>query len=410
MLLNSCSQSEKDDSSRSDIDESAESKVVEVVATLDGNKAVAPINALSPHTLKISIPSDTRISFVEFLFLPRSFTESIDISIAEGSPVAHRTNLDLLGIANNFNMVNVSVPLVFTWTFDEDSLRPVTVRMKKPDFVKNMEDDFSNLGLIYRKNVADLETTKLGIVHSSEFSIEGDFISFETLSYGIYQLVEFSGSVVTSKTLESNEAINTATINGDEIPGSFAVSGPMQNLATTKYLPAHTLATWDPSNLASSYSAHFSKETDCNKASGKKYENLKSISLSVSELESGNYFVCVFANNKNGTVAAGNNGKVAISLDTTAPLKPVVAEISATGSNVDISWGIPAVFGPSGPGIYELQVGTTKNGSELFNGSVTTNEKQIIGEFGITVYVRYRVYDGAGNVSPWSESTSGLSL
>jgi hypothetical protein len=417
MLVNGCKFSPQlkkgieEDSERSEIDAKSESIEVEAEVTASAGGAIkAKIIAYHANTQTVTPSKEHRAFGAKLYFPPGAFLDDIEVLMAEGSPIAHRTNLNALGVSESVNILSVGTPIVFTWTFDEESKRDIKIELPLPVSGSKLAEEGDSadytLAVLYRANIADSDDTTLGYFDASEILEKEGKLIVSNKNYGIYQVVKFDGDVKGSNSVESKEELKTNSSSGREPPGIFSITGPVQDTEKTPYLPADTVVTWDPSNFVNFYNLNFAESDSCLDPI-KSYRKLSEVSQSVSELESGTYYFCVTAINDNGGLSAANSGSLEIIIDTDIPGAPPTPASTISGINVTYYWDEPDDLGISGIGLYELQVGTTSGGSDEFNGAVTGLEKEIVGSSGTTLYARIRVVDGAGNYSKWSPVTTG---
>ena len=110
-----------------------------------------------------------------------------------------------------------------------------------------------------------------------------------------------------------------------------------------------------------------------------------------------------------GNASAFSSASDGIRIDTTTPTVPGVPTSPTTVTNnpaVTFSW--TASSDSAGGVTYEVQIGTTPGGSDVFNGMAASNASTVTGVSGQTLYCRVRTIDAAGNVSAFTAASSGV--
>ena len=110
-----------------------------------------------------------------------------------------------------------------------------------------------------------------------------------------------------------------------------------------------------------------------------------------------------------GNASAFSSASDGIRIDTTTPTVPGVPTSPTTVTNnpaVTFSW--TASSDSAGGVTYEVQIGTTPGGSDVFNGMAASNASTVTGVSGQTLYCRVRTVDAAGNVSAFTAASSGV--
>ena len=119
----------------------------------------------------------------------------------------------------------------------------------------------------------------------------------------------------------------------------------------------------------------------------------------------------VCARDRAGNVGPWSPNSDGILIDTVAPpapARPTDAGTYTTSTLVRFNWTAVTDSG-SGLASYDLQVGTTPGGSNIFNGNVgNVLTRTVTGTNGQTLYARVRARDRAGNVGLWSPNSDGI--
>ncbi len=121
----------------------------------------------------------------------------------------------------------------------------------------------------------------------------------------------------------------------------------------------------------------------------------------------------VQAVNGAGTATAWSGNSNGITIDTTAPSTPGVpvdAGAYSTSAAVMFIW-TAASDTETGITGYNMQVGTTPGGTDVFDGSVgNVSTREITGSNGQTLYARVQAVNGAGTATAWSGNSDGITI
>jgi len=94
----------------------------------------------------------------------------------------------------------------------------------------------------------------------------------------------------------------------------------------------------------------------------------------------------------------------------TAPGTPQASGGFTSLTSVMFTWSA-ATDAISGVASYDLQVGTTPGGSNVFNANVgNVLARKVVGLNGQTLYARVRARDRVGNIGPWSGNSAGVTV
>jgi len=111
---------------------------------------------------------------------------------------------------------------------------------------------------------------------------------------------------------------------------------------------------------------------------------------------------------------SGNSDGILVDLDSpTTPGIPTHVGPHTSSTSVRFNWAAASDPGtnPSGLKSYDLQVGTTPRGSNVFNANVgNVTSKTVTGSNGQTLYARVRARDLAENIGGWSDSSSSITI
>ena len=120
-------------------------------------------------------------------------------------------------------------------------------------------------------------------------------------------------------------------------------------------------------------------------------------------------FTITAANSVGSTSAVVNIAVIYASPNT--PSAPVASNLFSATTSVTFSWAAPVVpLGGTDVASYQLLVGTTPDGSDVFSGPVNGLSKTISGTNGQTYYARVLAVDSAGNRSPYSATSAGVTV
>jgi len=111
-----------------------------------------------------------------------------------------------------------------------------------------------------------------------------------------------------------------------------------------------------------------------------------------------------------GNWSASSDG---ILIDTVAPTPPGIPTdigVYTSSTSVRFDW-TAATDNGSGVASYDLQVGTARDGNDIFDGSVgNVLTRTVTGSNGQTLYARVRARDAVGNIGDWSGSSNGITV
>jgi hypothetical protein len=127
-------------------------------------------------------------------------------------------------------------------------------------------------------------------------------------------------------------------------------------------------------------------------------------------------YVRVRARDRAGNIGlwSGNSDGILIDVITPGtPGGPTDAGAYTSVTAVRFDWTAAADGGstPSGVASYDLQVGATPGGSDVFNRNVgNVLARTVTGANGQTLFARVRALDGAGNAGQWSNDSDGITV
>ncbi|MDH5543241.1 MAG: Ig-like domain-containing protein [Nitrospinota bacterium] len=117
--------------------------------------------------------------------------------------------------------------------------------------------------------------------------------------------------------------------------------------------------------------------------------------------------------NGTGDVSPWSGNSDGITIDTSPPGVPGVptdAGVYTTSTTVTFIW-TGATDADSGVTSYNLQVGTSPGGSDIFSGDVgNVLTKNVTGSNGNTLYARVQAVNGAGSTGAWSGNSNGITI
>lgn len=382
---------------RSDVDEGAAQVQVDAgVVSSQGGTVQALVSAASPNTQIVKGAAGGKLANARLAFPPACFQTDVTVELGDGKTIASTKNVQSLTDANT--TAQAAGPAAFiTWTYDEDSAKPFTVTLPAPAG--------SNLAVVAIKNVANSDARSLALVPTNLLQLGTGVVSFETQSYGLYQVVSLSKATSAAKqvaTVEKPERVGAAT----NPPGNFAITAPTDALSGAK-----PKAVWDEATDAESYEVRVSaSDPTCEKVD-KTYADVTLTNQVIDAVADGDNYLCVTAKNAAGATKASNTG-LKFQADKSpppAPGKPDVGAPKVTTINFLVQWGAVTDTGPGGLAQYYLEVGHEPGGADVFTGPVVgTTQKGIIGFDGETYYARVKAIDGAGNESDWSPVSDGV--
>jgi hypothetical protein len=125
------------------------------------------------------------------------------------------------------------------------------------------------------------------------------------------------------------------------------------------------------------------------------------------------YWYRVEANNAYGASAwSAATSSTQDAAPPTAPGTPTDAGVYTSSTSVRFNW-TAATDGANGSGVvsYDLQVGTTPGGSNVFNANVgNVLTRNVTGSHGQTLYAHARGRDRVGNIGLWSGNSNGITI
>jgi len=142
--------------------------------------------------------------------------------------------------------------------------------------------------------------------------------------------------------------------------------------------------------------------------------SLNALSKSISGVNGNTYFARVQAVDASGNISEWSPNSIGYIVDTVAPNTPTTPTGPGTFHNstaITFNW-TNATDNAGGSGViaYNLRIGTSAGGSNVFDGRVTGLTYLVIGEHGSTYYARVQAIDQRGNLSPWSSNSIGTKI
>ena len=142
--------------------------------------------------------------------------------------------------------------------------------------------------------------------------------------------------------------------------------------------------------------------------------NVTGLSKTFTGTNGTSYYARVQAIDNAGNTSAFSASSSSVTVDTAAPntlAAPTSPNAYTSSTSVTFSWTNPG-DNDNGSGIasYNVQIGTTSGGSNIFNGNVTGLSKTFTGTNGMSYYARVQAIDGVGNTSAFSSSSSSVTV
>ena len=245
--------------------------------------------------------------------------------------------------------------------------------------------------LPYTSATDNISTTS----HTTSTLSDGDY-------YVCIEAYDSAGNMVTA----TNNAM-AMTINNDA-PDDFSITNTGVNFNTST-----PTMSWNTASGANSYQVIIDDENTCASPHVQEHSNLTATTKALDSMSDGTYYLCVSGLNGNNSTASSSN-PVTVIIDTQAPDRPDAPTDAGTDTDngtLTFNWTAPQDNGPTAIASYDLRVGTTPYGSDLFSdnvGDVLT--KDITVTSNAVVYAHVRATDVAGNVGPWSMVSDGIEV
>ena len=384
---------------RSTYDPEAAKVMVDVSVTESNAIFKGTVRSSVSGTQVFKVKGDSVFDGATLKFPPSSFAGDQEVEVETFSTLVHKKNIEAV-IDAKTKALALGPSVQISWTYNEDTAFPFEIALPAPsaELTGSLTQDDSSMVVFFLKNDPATQEFNLGYIPESELKVEDGFVRFTSNSYGVYQAAFIDSTPTVGKTIVSTGGIESAS--SESMPSAFAVKEMNEKL-----YGAAVRVKWDLSDYARIYEIHLSKSAGC-ASPYKVVKNVLTTSKIVTLTENGDNYICVFAKNSKGQVAATNNG-IKISADVTAPPAPG-KPISLDGNNLStinltFSWSAVTDAGPAGIRGYFVQIGTTPGANDVFNSSVGDELKQYISAFnGLTYYARVKSIDNAGNESEWS--------
>lgn len=403
-----CSKDEDgEEDERTEVDPALAAIEIDAAVTSDQDGTMqAVVEPGVANTQVIRASESSRIKTTTLAFPPGAFDIPFEVMLSEGRNIATKANLVKL-FDETVELKSAGPAVVVTWTYDEDSFVDYRLKMPVPaePAPKGPND---TLIVVYIKNRVEETESALGFLPPSAYTVEGGFVAVSSKAYGVFQPVYVDRKVTAGKeVLTSDKEQPIGKIEG-VLPGSFAITGPTETLASAKHK-----IDWDLADLATSFTVKLDQKSAACAAPYLTLTDLKVTNLAMNDVKDGDNFVCVSAVNAAGATAASNNG-FKFKVDRSAPPapgKPAGNGPVTDGIEVLFSWNAVTDVGPAGLSYYQLEVGTEPNGADVFNGPVAdATSKSLIGFDGKKYYARVRAVDTVGNESDWSPLSDAVEV
>ncbi|MBM4253813.1 MAG: fibronectin type III domain-containing protein, partial [Deltaproteobacteria bacterium] len=143
--------------------------------------------------------------------------------------------------------------------------------------------------------------------------------------------------------------------------------------------------------------------------------NVRGLSKSITGSDRDVYYARVQTVDYGGNVSPYSGSSASVTIDLVAPNQPDAPTAPSSLSNSDsltFSWSSPGDnLGGSGITSYNVQIGTTPGGSDVFNGNVVgATSKTVAVTNGNVYYARVQAVDSAGNTSLWSSDSNSVTV
>jgi len=387
---------------------------VDASVVSDGSgDAIGRVQVANAYTQIVRAAASSRIAGSLVAFPPGAFDIDANVTIAEGVNIA--TSSNLVQLIDSGIVVQAVAPAVeVTFSSDENTLLPFLEKIPLPlGGVKPGQ----SLVVLYLKNTPGAAGLSLGLLAASDLVVDGGWATFSSRSYGISQavyLASMSASPVKPKQVVTQQKIlpvaspSPPSPAAQVAPSAFSITGPTDPLTG-----GQPTILWDFANSADSYELRLDNKDPACGSPYRIYPGLLANGQVADKVQDGINFVCVAAINSAGRTLATNSGFkfVADASPPPVPSSPV-SDSGATTSQIAITfhWSAVTDVGPAGLSGYTLQVGTTPGGEDIFNGTIPSTSKQIVGFDGLTYYARVSAVDAVGNASAWSANSAGVTI
>ncbi len=405
LSLHACGNGQSDNDGRSAFDPTLAAIEIDAAMVSDADGVVTvTVDAASPNTQIVRASETSRIKGTTLAFAPGSFDINFDVSLEEGRSIGTKANLSKL-LGADATLLSSASAVVVTWTYDQDAFSPFKLTIPAPEAPSPLPGKASLVVLMIKNQVGESKRL-LGLLPQSALTVSEGFVTFGSAAYGVFQAVYVNstpGKAVAVETEDKQQGIGK--IAGVK-PAAFNVIGPVAELSG-----ATDVLSWDPADLADSYAVSLDL-TSATCATPYFTGSVKTLSLSLANANDGANFACVSAVNAAGSTAATNMG-FKFSVDRSPP--PVPAAPVGNGPVITtiepkFTWEAVTDVGPSGVAYYQLEIGTTSGGADIFNGPVTTTTKSIIGFDGKKYYARVSAVDNVGNASAFSAVSNAVEV
>ncbi|MBM3334244.1 hypothetical protein FJY63_06245 [Candidatus Sumerlaeota bacterium] len=210
---------------------------------------------------------------------------------------------------------------------------------------------------------------------------------------------------------------NNQPLSVNAVSGQFTIPFDAPILAAE---PAYTSGTtncisWSASASAAAYYLEWSQNSSFEPVAGTSGWTTATVHVATGLADGFLYYYRVKSRN-GALVESVWSGIVSSRQDAsppTAPARPTDQGAYTSSTSVQFRWTAASDPGtaPSGVASYELWVGTTPGGSNVFKGNVGNVSAQVVaGANGQALYARVRAIDKAGNVGPWSGDSDGITI
>ena len=192
-----------------------------------------------------------------------------------------------------------------------------------------------------------------------------------------------------------------------DAPSAFTLQPP------ASYTGAKNIVlSWGAASGAASYSAFLAPDPLCQNSLSR-IDGVQGLSASLGGVAEGQYFACVFAVSSAGKTTPATGNAASLTVDRTAPVAPDAPAQSiyvSPDGTLPFSWAIPPDQGAAGIDHVALRIGTSPGAGDFFEQALglATSYAASGGRHGVTYYASLKAVDRAGNSSPWSPASDGI--
>jgi hypothetical protein len=411
MALTACGTKEKAPAKKG-VHYDAASEAIEVDASSSEADGIvkATFAVDSPNTQLVHGAAGSRLDGAVAAFPPGAFDVDFEVKLYEGHTLATRKNLTDLGYSDDTIIVGSGPAAVVTWTYDEDSLRAYRLTLPAPSGLPAGSQTVA----FYVRNVPGEDGHLLGVIPADQLTAKGAGLELVTQSYGVFQLVALSTTSGeaptkpgTASEVPTTTTVDTSPVLAGSAPGAFTITGPKDEVSGP-----HPRVTWTTASGVETYALKLDLDDPACGNPYRIYDGLQ-VTAQLVDAQTGTSFVCVVASNAGGSTLANNAGfkLAADGSPPPTPSRPSGGPAISPSIEITYTWSAVTDVGAAGLSHYELEVGTTSGGADVFSGDIVDKtSKAIVGFDGSTYYARVRAVDLLGNASAWSPVSAGVTI